>query len=103
MGLLELGKIIAIENFYEIGMYDRLKIALKICVRWIMTLWRSLWAILAVIKLNSGDFPNEKCFMEVLISEGKKHLGGKVRGRGLSKNELISLTCVGVVLWFWRR
>lgn len=51
-----------------------------------MTLWRSLWAILAVIILNSGDLPNEKCFLEVLISEEKKHLGGKVRERGLSKN-----------------
>jgi hypothetical protein len=29
--------------------------------------------------------------MKVLITDGEKHLGGKVRGRGLSKKVLISL------------
>jgi hypothetical protein len=41
--------------------------------------------------------------MNVLISEGDKHLEDRVKGRGLSENELMSLSGAGVVLWLGRK
>jgi len=35
--------------------------------------------------------------MKVLITDGEKHLGGRVRGRRLSRKALISLVGEGVV------
>lgn len=66
--------------------YDSFKIVLKIYVRCTIALWGSLRAISAVIKSKPGELPSETFFIKVLISEGEKHLGGRVRGRGLSKN-----------------
>jgi hypothetical protein len=56
-----------------------------------MALFGSLRATSAVIKSYPGDLPNGKFFMKVLITDGEKHLGGKVRGSGLSKKVLIVL------------
>jgi hypothetical protein len=40
--------------------------------------------------MNPGNLPKGKFFMKILISKGEKRLEGRVRWRGLSKNELIS-------------